>query len=214
MISIERLTKRYGNKTVYENFSLEIAEGERTCILGESGSGKTTLLNCIAGLTEFSGSVTAKKCSYVFQTPRLVPCLTVRGNLSLVNSCQNKIDAVLNELQILDKAESYPCALSGGQAQRVALARAILFGGEIMLMDEPFSSLDLKLKIEMRELYKNFQRETASTVVFVTHDIDDALCFGERIIVIKDGKTVFDERNRENLRERLISALLGLDNNF
>ena len=61
MISIERLTKRYGNKTVYENFSLEIAEGERTCILGESGSGKTTLLNCIAGLTEFSGSVTAKK---------------------------------------------------------------------------------------------------------------------------------------------------------
>ena len=117
-------------------------------------------------------------------------------------------------MQILDKAESYPCALSGGQAQRVALARAILFGGEIILMDEPFSSLDLKLKIEMRELYKNFQRKTASTVVFVTHDIDDALCFGERIIVIKDGKTVFDERNRENLRERLISALLGLDNNF
>ena len=143
-----------------------------------------------------------------------MPCLTVRGNLSLVNSCQNKIDAVLNELQILDKAESYPCALSGGQAQRVALARARLFGGEIILMDEPFSSLDLKLKIEMRELYKNFQRKTASTVVFVTHDIDDALCFGERIIVITDGKTVFDERNRENLRERLISALLGLDNNF
>ena len=104
---IENLTKKYGENTVYENFSLDINEGEITCILGESGSGKTTLLSCIAGITDFVGEISGVKCSYVFQTPRLVPNLTVYNNLKLVCSDDNNIEEILDGLFIKNKRNSY-----------------------------------------------------------------------------------------------------------
>lgn len=207
-MQIKNLTKKYGEKTVYENFSLNIEDGKITCILGESGSGKTTLLNCVAGLCEYFGEITKVKCSYVFQTPRLVPNLTVRGNLALICN-DERVDELIKKLHLENEANSYPAHISGGQAQRVSLARAILFGGDIMLMDEPFSSLDLKLKREIQSLYKSLQKEYNLTVLFVTHDIDEAVVLADRIVVIKDGKAVLDEKNGENMRERLISALIG-----
>ena len=97
-MKIENLSKKYGGLTVYENFSLDIEDGKITCILGESGSGKTTLLNCIAGMTDYGGNIEKRKCAYVFQTPRLVPNLTVFKNLSLICSDKTKI----NEKIILD----------------------------------------------------------------------------------------------------------------
>ena len=206
---IRNLTKRYGKNTVYENFSLDLDDGKITCILGESGSGKTTLLNCVAGLCGYSGEITKAKCSYVFQTPRLVPNLTVRGNLALVCEDKERVESIILKLHLENIANSFPAHISGGQAQRVSLARAILYGGEVMLMDEPFSSLDLKLKTEMQDLYKNLQKELSLTVLFVTHDIDEALNMADRIAVIKEGKTVLDEKNGESTRERLISALIG-----
>ncbi|MDE6868790.1 MAG: ATP-binding cassette domain-containing protein, partial [Clostridia bacterium] len=134
MIEIKNLSKSYGKNVVYDGLDLSLEEGKITCVLGESGSGKTTLLNIIAGLTEYGGSVTKVGCSYIFQTPRLVPNLTVYGNLSLICKDGAKIDETLMRVGLYDKRDSYPIKLSGGQAQRVAIARAFLFGGEVILM--------------------------------------------------------------------------------
>lgn len=213
-VKIENLSKKYGCLTVYENFSLEVEEGKITCILGESGSGKTTLLNCIAGMTDYCGKIEKRKCAYVFQTPRLVPNLTVFQNLSLICSDKTKINEMLEMLSLSDKSDCYPFFLSGGQAQRVSLARAFLFGGGVVLMDEPFSSLDLKLKKEISDVFLNLQKQFRLTALFVTHDVDEVLRLAERIIVINGGKTVLDLRKDiqsdcANLRDKLVSALVN-----
>jgi len=218
MIEIKGLKKSYGKNAVYDNFNLDIEEGKVTCILGESGSGKTTLLNCIAGLTDYSGTITQKKCSYVFQSPRLVPSLTVSGNIALVCSDREKIKDLLSKVHLSEKAEEYPVKLSGGQAQRVSLARAFAYGGEVLLMDEPFSSLDVKLKFEMYETFSTLIKEERTTVVFVTHDVDEAARLADRILVIKNGCTVGDVVPEdlpvrgtdlaEPLRKKLLNILL------
>lgn len=208
-MKVENLTKKYGENVVFENFSIDIEEGKITCILGESGSGKTTLLNCIARLTDYSGNIPELKCSYVFQEHRLVPCLTVYKNLSLVCPDDDKIDKILKDLHIDGKRDEYPANLSGGQAQRVSLARALLYGGDIMLLDEPFSSFDLKLKKEVLSQFKALQADLKFTAVFVTHDIDEALELGARIVVIKGGKAVLDGKISEKSREEIIYALLS-----
>lgn len=217
MIEIKNLSKSYGSNAVYKNFNLSLKEKEVTCILGESGSGKTTLLNCIAGLTEYEGERLALNCSYIFQSPRLVPNLTVYGNLALVCNDEEKITAILQRVHLEDKAKAYPVTLSGGQAQRVDIARAFLFGSEIILMDEPFSSLDLKLKLEMYELFYEILNESGRTALYVTHDLDEALSIAQRIIVIKHGEIVYDKPvlspapraygSEERIRRELIAAL-------
>jgi len=211
-MEIKNLTKRYGSLTVYENFNLELKEGEVTCVLGESGCGKTTLLNCIAGLIDYDGEITKAKCSYIFQTPRLVPNLTVGGNLKLICKDEKAVDDALEKVRLSDKKNAYPIALSGGQAQRASIARAFLFGGEVILMDEPFSSLDLKLKKEISELFLQIQRESGRTALFVTHDVDEALNLADRIIVLKDGAIVYDapvRGEKDELRKSLISVLIA-----
>lgn len=192
MFKIENLSKKYKNLSVYENFHLTIEKGKILALLGESGSGKTTLLNCIAGLTAFEGDVPKLKCSYVFQSPRLVPNLTVTENLKLICKDENKINDMLKKVRLEDKAESYPVKLSGGQAQRVSLARAFLFESDIILMDEPLTSLDLKLKKEMADLFLSMWQNDKRTVVFVTHDVDEAVTFAHRIIVLCKGKIMYD----------------------
>lgn len=202
--------KKYGDKTVYKNFLLSVAEGKITCVLGESGSGKTTLLNCIAGLCGYVGEIPKVKCSYVFQTPRLVPNLTVYQNLFLVCKNQERICEILRELRIDDKKDAYPKTLSGGQSQRVALARALVYGGEIMLLDEPFSSLDLKLKLEISALFKKLQCEKNLTAIFVTHDVDEALDLGDEIVVLRGGEIILKQEKSALSREKLVSALIGV----
>lgn len=219
MIQIKNLNKSYGENVVYENFDFEIEEGKVTCILGGSGSGKTTLLNCIAGLTPYSGEITKLKCGYVFQSPRLVPNLTVEGNLKLVCNDMERIGDMLSRVRLGGKAKSYPVKLSGGEAQRVALARAFLFGGDIMLLDEPFSSLDVKLKKEITDLFFEIWQSTHPTVLFVTHDIDETVSVAHRAVVLRGGKIIFDtspdgEPPRpfgadSACRSRLISALMS-----
>ncbi|MGN0817714.1 MAG: ABC transporter ATP-binding protein [Candidatus Coproplasma sp.] len=214
-MKIENLCKSYGDKVVYKNFNLEIEDGKTTCILGESGSGKTTLLNVLAGLTEYVGNVEKTKCSYIFQQPRLIPNLTVLKNLSAVCADEEKIKTMLREAEMEDKANSYPNALSGGQAQRVSILRAFLYDSRVVLMDEPFSSLDLKLKIKMMELFRAMQMESGRTAVFVTHDVDEAVYLADRIIIISDGNIKFDEIVEKRahfgagtpLRERLFTCL-------
>lgn len=193
MIELKGITKRYGDLTVYDNFDLSIEEGKITCILGSSGSGKTTLLNILAGLTPYQGKVLPqKKCAYIFQQPRLVPNLTVQGNLKLVCRDEKKIEEYLSRLELSEKADSYPVELSGGQAQRVSIARAFLYPSDLLLMDEPFSSLDTALKIRLVGVFCSLWEEEKRTVVFVTHDAEEAYMFAHRALVLNGGKMVAD----------------------
>lgn len=219
MICFRNVTKKYGNLSVYSGFSLDIKEGEITCILGESGSGKTTLLNMMARLTEYTGEITpVRKYSYVFQEPRLVQNLTVRGNLKLVCSDDDKISRMISAVELSDKADAYPVTLSGGQARRVSLARAFLYPSDAILMDEPFSSLDLRIKLKIARLFLDLWKAERRTAVFVTHDTDEALMLANRIVVISKGAVRGDFRQedepnadlfaRNGMRTRLIEAVL------
>lgn len=192
MIEVKALSKSYAGLTVYDNFNLTLNEGEITCLLGQSGCGKTTLLNAIAGLIKYEGEIPKLKCSYIFQTPRLIPNLTVRKNLALVCHDSQKIDDMLRKVGLEDKAQSYPVNLSGGEAQRVAIARAFLYGSDILLMDEPLASLDLKTKKRMLELFFEIWNGDKRTVLWVTHDIDEAAAAAQRIIVLSQGRVVSD----------------------
>lgn len=211
-------SKSYGDNKIYENFNLEVSDSEITCILGESGSGKTTLLNAVAGLIPYGGEITKVKCSYVFQKPRLVPNLKVKENLKLVCKDEEKINRMLAAAGLSDKAEEYPKNLSGGQAQRVSVIRAFLYEADAYLLDEPFSSLDLKLKIKLAGEFRAAWEKNKKCVLFVTHDADEALYFADRIVVLKSGEAVSDftlsggKREygaRSEERERIIKALLN-----
>ncbi len=216
MLEIRNLTVNYGKKRVYDNFDFDIEEGKITCILGESGCGKTTLLNAVANLIPYGGTISPVKVSYVFQSPRLVPALTILKNLTLVGADEEKARGMLARVGLEDRERAYPSNLSGGEAQRVALCRAFLFPSELLLMDEPFSSLDLKTKLAAMQLFLCLQREEGRTALFVTHDIDEALYLADRVVVMDGGRISAEFENAEKvdfgasapLREKIIKCLL------
>ena len=219
MIELRNIGKRYGDLVVYDSFDCDIREGEITCILGESGCGKTTLLNMIAGLCPFEGSIEPRsECSYIFQQPRLVPNLTAQGNLHLVCRDRAKVAEMLERVGLADKAGAYPVELSGGQAQRVSVARAFLHPAPLILMDEPFSSLDTALKIRLIGLFCELWRTERRTAVFVTHDAEEACMLSHRALVLRGGKIVCDLRaegdppraygESSSFKTELLSALL------
>ena len=193
MIELRDISKRYGDVVVYEHLNLAFAEGKITCILGESGSGKTTLLNILAGLTDYDGELSKKReYAYIFQQPRLVPCLTVRENLRLVCKDEPKIAEIIKEVELEAKVNSYPIELSGGQAQRVSIARAFIFPSELLLMDEPFASLDTALKIRLIDVFCKLWKKEKKTVIFVTHDVEEAYMLSHRSIILRGGNIIAD----------------------
>lgn len=198
MIEIKNFSKKYGDNVVFDNFNLQIKKGTVTCILGESGSGKTTLLNAIASLTKFEGHIDKVKCSYVFQKPNLFDNLTVLNNLRLVNNDDTVIADIVQKLKILDKINAYPKHLSGGQVQRVSLARGLIYNSDVLLLDEPFASLDLKTKISLIKDVKKIFKQKNATAIYVTHDIDEAVYIADRIIVLKDGRIEGDVQELSN----------------
>lgn len=199
------ITKHYGKTPALENLDLEIAEGEITAVLGASGAGKTTLLNVIARLTDFEGKIEEsaeaqyarggrKNCSYLFQSAKLLPNLTVEGNLKFVlpEHVWGDIPAILARVGLAGKEKRYPRELSGGEAQRVSIARAFLFPHDLLLMDEPFSSLDLGLKKSLISLVYELYAAQGGTIVFVTHDVHEAAMLARRAVVLGGGKVVGD----------------------
>ena len=219
MIELKGITKAYGDVGVYRDFDLAIEEGKITCLLGESGCGKTTLLNILAGLTEYRGQISPElRCSYIFQQPRLVPSLTVSGNLKLVCKDENAVREMLSAVELLDKASAFPSELSGGQAQRVSIARAFLYPSELILMDEPFSSLDTALKIRLIDAFVRLWREECRTAVFVTHDAEEAYMLAQRVLVLQGGRITADFSEGGELprpygessvfRQKILQALL------
>lgn len=226
---LSNVTKRYQDFFALKNINCEIAEGEITAVLGESGAGKTTLLNILAGLTAYEGEIDGvpggkaaqkEECSYLFQDAKLLPNLSAEGNLKFVlkKDGWEKIPEMLSRVGLAGKEKAYPHELSGGEKQRVAIARAFLYPHKLLLMDEPFSSLDLSLKKSLIELVVALWREKRSTVVFVTHDVREAALLAHRALVLKGGEIVFDVQIATPLprdflspppeMERLVQALL------
>ena len=183
---LRNVCKKYDRITALDDISLTLNEGEITAILGESGAGKTTLLNVLAGQTAFEGSVEGRKaCSYLFQSPKLLPNLTADQNLKFVlpKSLHAAAGGILAKVGLAGRERAYPHELSGGERQRVAIARAFLYPHEMLLMDEPFASLDLVASL---------WAQSKNTIVFVTHDVHEAATLAHRAIVLKHGRIVAD----------------------
>lgn len=226
-LSIEHLNKSFGDRPLFSDFSIQIEEGAVTCLLGPSGCGKTTFLNMISRVVpadsgEFKG-FDQKTVSYIFQEPRLLPWETVPGNISFVlrdaypKTEREKITARMVELVGLKGEENkFPGNLSGGMKQRVAIARAFAYPSDILLMDEPFKGLDVKLKTTIMQLFLKVWQENRKTVIFVTHDIDEAIALGQRICVLsKPPVTVLEdlpvlekkEAVIQDIKEQLLKSL-------
>lgn len=209
MISLKNITKRYGDKTVFENFNLDVQENAITVVLGESGSGKTTLLNMIARLTLFDGEITgAEKVSMVFQRDRLVPHLTVKENILLANKTAD-VKALLDSANLAGTENLYPKDLSAGMARRVAILRAFASTAPLIMMDEPLVNLDLSLKYSIIGQIKRLRAESGKTVILVSHDVKETVMLADRIVVIGGGKIIYD---KPSATERALTNVLL--NNF
>ncbi len=194
-MNLEHVTKRYGARLALDDVTFSLGTGELCAVLGESGAGKTTLLNVIAGQTAFEGKAEGcGRCSYLFQQPKLLPNLTAEGNLRFVlpKTLWDGTGEMLARVGLAGREKSYPHELSGGERQRVAIARAFLYPHDTLLMDEPFSSLDLSLKKSLLELVAALWKESGRTVVFVTHDVHEAAVLSGRALVLKAGRIVLD----------------------
>lgn len=194
-ICIKNLNKTYGKDKIFDNFNIEFKDDKVNCIVGESGCGKTTLLNIIAGLIDVDScqmdGVTNKDISYVFQEDRLIPWLTIMENLEIAlkkyyvkRDLKEKVHEVLNLVSIRGIEDKYPHELSGGMKQRVNIARAFGKPSKIILMDEPFKSLDYKIKYTIINEFIEILKKENRMVILVTHDLDEAIYFQGNIIVL------------------------------
>jgi len=207
-VIIKDAVKRYGDFTALNGVSLNIKEGEFFTLLGPSGCGKTTLLRMIAGFNSIEGGdfyfgdkrindVPAHKrdIGMVFQNYAIFPHLTVKENVAYglkarkvgKKEMEERVEEALKLVQIEHLSDRKPSELSGGQQQRVALARAFVIEPSVLLMDEPLSNLDAKLRVQMRTVIKKLQRRLGITTIYVTHDQEEALAISDRIAVMKDG---------------------------
>ena len=195
-ISIKNLTKEYSGLKVFENFSIDFDDNVINCILGESGCGKTTLLNIISSIENYSkGEITGVEgCtfSYIFQEPRLLNWYNVRENMKYVmDDCgipgfEDRIDKYLKITGLYEYSKLYPRQLSGGMKQRLSIARAFAYPGDILLMDEPFKALDMKRKKELTGESLKLWKEDNRTVLFVTHELEEALMMADNIHILGD----------------------------
>lgn len=185
---VEALKKSYQELRVLDGITLQIEEGEIVCLLGPSGSGKTTLLNIMAGLEkQDEGSCqVSNRVSYVFQEDRLLPWKTVLENVMFPKTEREESRAreILEKLNLIDFCDYFPEQLSGGMKQRVSIARAFYAEHELLLMDEPFQSLDVELRFKMIKELIALWEVNRNSILFVTHSIEEALLLGHRILIL------------------------------
>jgi putative spermidine/putrescine transport system ATP-binding protein len=208
-LRLEGVTRRYGETAALEALDLTIEGGEFLALLGPSGCGKTTALNCLAGLLPLSAGaiwldgqridgLAPEKRGFgmVFQNYALFPHLSVRRNVAFGLSMRGtpkreaaaRVDEVLELVALGDHADRYPAQLSGGQQQRVAIARAVVMEPPLLLMDEPLSNLDAKLRLEMRTEIRRLHQDLGLTTVYVTHDQEEALSLADRLVLLRAGR--------------------------
>lgn len=207
-IKIEHAVKRFGDNTIIPNLSLTVNKGEFFTLLGSSGCGKTTLLRMIAGFNTIEGGdfyfndkrindipPYKRNIGMVFQNYAVFPHMDTFSNVAFGlkekkvrgEELKRRVDEILDTVQISELRDRMPSHMSGGQQQRIALARAIVIEPDVLLMDEPLSNLDAKLRIEMRAAIKHIQNQCKITTIYVTHDQEEALAISDRIAVMKHG---------------------------
>jgi len=210
-VRITHLTKRFGRQTAVNDISLDVREGEFLSLLGPSGCGKSTVLRMVAGFERpdqgriFLGTwevtgVPARErgIGMVFQSYALFPNMTASENIAFglrmgsvpPAELNRRVTEVLQAVALVDHADKYPTQLSGGMQQRVALARAVVLCPPVLLLDEPLSALDAKIRVQLRELIKDLQVRLGVTTIYVTHDQEEALGLSDRVAVMEAGRIV------------------------
>ncbi len=194
MLKVDHLSKSFDSLPVLRDLSLEVRPREILALIGPSGCGKSTLLNIIAGLEQpDSGTVDcrAERISYMFQGARLLPWRTVFQNIRIVReeAPKEEIFSLIEAVGLKGFENYYPGQLSGGMARRCALARTFHYGGQLLLMDEPFQGLDYGLRMEMLSMLLTVWKKNRQSVLFVTHEIDEALTVASRIAVLSSRPT-------------------------
>jgi putative spermidine/putrescine transport system ATP-binding protein len=235
-VLLAELHKSFNATLAVDNFSLDVAQGEFVALLGPSGCGKTTVMRMIAGIAEpDSGAITIgerrvdglspehRNVGLVFQSYALFPHMTVEANIAFGlqmrrvprDEARRRIAAVLDMVDLARLAKRHPRQLSGGQQQRVALARALVTEPDVLLLDEPLSNLDAKLREHLREDIRNLQRRLGITTIYVTHDQSEALALADRIVVMNGGRIVEEGGPRDlyqTPRRRFTAEFLGQTN--
>lgn len=208
-LSFRRVTKKFGDYTALDTFSMEVDQGEFLTILGESGSGKTTILNALAGFIDIDlGQILIDRkpveklpperrgVGMVFQNYSLFPHMNVVDNVAFPlrmrgiarHDARRRAQETLEIVRLTGLGHRFPRELSGGQQQRVAVARAVSFNPSVLLMDEPLGALDLKLREALQFEIKQIQRQLGCTVVYVTHDQREAMAMSDRIVILRSGR--------------------------
>lgn len=214
LLKIENLTKKFEDLSVIENLNLHIDKNEIVAIIGPSGCGKSTLLNIISGIIKkYDGNMHTSKhtIGYVFQEDRLFPWMNVIENVKIVNDHSKEEDVlnIIEEVGLKGFEKSYPDTLSGGMRQRCAIARGFNYNCDLLLMDEPFKSLDYNLRIEMLSTLINIWQKSKKSILFITHEIDEALTVANRIIVLKRRPTEVIKEiilNKDDIGKRDINS--------
>ena len=235
-IDIENVTKRFGSMAAVSEVTLSIQEGELFTLLGPSGCGKSTLLRLIAGfLAPDEGEIrfdgkrindmppNERGIGMVFQNFALWPHMTVFENIAYGLKLRridrveiaNRVGAVLEKVKLAELGDRYPGQLSGGQQQRVALARALILNPKILLLDEPLSNLEAKIRVQVRQEIRKLQKELGITTMYVTHDQEEALTLSDRIAVFNQGKVIQvgpPKELYERPASRFVADFIGINN--
>lgn len=219
MLKIDNGQFKYENLLVFDQLNIDVKASEVYCILGPSGCGKSTLLNVVSGLRKMSGgtiTVKSERLGYVFQDDRLLPWLSVMDNIKVVDDTISDARAkdILKDMGLSGFENSLPNELSGGMRQRVSIARAFAYRSDLLLMDEPFKSIDYQLRLDMINHLIQTWEHHKNTIIYVTHDIDEALLLGDKVAVFSERPshvlktlTINTPRKERHLEDRVFTAL-------
>ena len=230
MYRVENINKSFEDLKVLEDISIDFVQGGTTCILGPSGCGKTPLLNIISGIEKAdSGEVLGfsdSDLSFVFQEDRLIPWRTVKENLKFVLSGKPEIndrgklvEEYLEKVNLLEYRDYYPSELSGGMKKRIGILRAFIYPSSLLLMDEPFSSIDITNKKVIMDFFRELMDMENRSCVLVTHDLEEAIRLGDRIVVLS-GKPSRVKRVIQNIyllepnEENMVKMKMMLEREF
>lgn len=220
-LEVRNLTKYYNNERIFKNFNLQFSDEKVNCIIGESGCGKSTLLNILAHIISIDNGeilgISQQDISYIFQEDRLIEWLTIKENLNLTLKKyysdlerESRINNLLVSLGLKNVKDRYPSELSGGMKQRINIARAFGKPSKLILMDEPFKSLDYTLKYKIIDEFKSMLLKENRMVILVTHDVEEAIYFEGNIIVLGkrpvEVKKIFS-KDLYNSKEEIIKLI-------